>query len=42
MGYHLIWCPKCRRMVLVGSVDARLKELFRKALIYHYKKILDK
>jgi putative transposase len=24
-NYHLIWCPKDRRRVLVGSVDARLK-----------------
>ena len=28
--YHIIWCPKYRRKVLVGSVADRLKEL-----IYH-------
>ena len=28
VGYHLIWCPKYRRNVLVGSVETRLKELF--------------
>ena len=27
IGYHLIWCPKYRRKVLVGNVEARLKEL---------------
>lgn len=25
--YHVIWCPKCRRKVLVPPVDERLKEL---------------
>lgn len=27
IGYHLIWCPKYRRKVLVDGVDDRLKEL---------------
>lgn len=27
IGYHLIWCPKYRRKVLVGKVADRLKEL---------------
>lgn len=27
IGYHLIWCPKYRRKVLVGPVAERLKEL---------------
>ena len=26
-NYHLIWCPKYRRGVLVGGVDARLKAI---------------
>ena len=25
--YHVVWCPKYRRKVLVDGVDARLKEL---------------
>ncbi|NEO45047.1 MAG: IS200/IS605 family transposase [Moorea sp. SIO4A3] len=25
--YHIVWCPKYRRPVLVGDVEARLKEL---------------
>ena len=27
LGYHLIWCPKYRRQVLVAAVADRLKEL---------------
>lgn len=27
IGYHIIWCPKYRRKVLVGEVEARLKQL---------------
>ena len=26
LGYHIIWCPKYRRKVLVEPIDARLKE----------------
>ena len=27
LHYHLVWCPKYRRAVLVGAVETRLKEL---------------
>lgn len=27
--YHVIWCPKYRRKVLVGEVEKRLKELIK-------------
>ena len=27
--YHVVWCPKYRRPVLVEGVDERLKELIR-------------
>lgn len=27
--YHIIWCPKYRRKVLIQGVDARLKEIVR-------------
>ena len=27
ISYHLIWCPKYRRPVLIDGVDQRLKEL---------------
>jgi putative transposase len=25
--YHVVWCPKYRRKVLIGKIEARLKEL---------------
>ena len=25
--YHVVWCPKYRRKVLVGAIETRLKEL---------------
>ena len=25
--YHVVWCPKYRRKVLVGNIEVRLKEL---------------
>lgn len=27
--YHVVWCPKYRRKVLVGDIEARLKELIQ-------------
>ena len=27
--YHVVWCPKYRRSVLVDGIDVRLKELIR-------------
>jgi len=27
--YHVVWCPKYRRSVLVGDVDVRLKEIIQ-------------
>lgn len=27
IGYHLIWCPKYRRKVLIDGIDIRLKEI---------------
>jgi putative transposase len=27
IAYHLIWCPKYRRKVLINGIDVRLKEL---------------
>jgi len=29
VAYHLIWCPKYRRKVLVGKVEKRLKQLLK-------------
>lgn len=27
--FHVVWCPKYRRRVIVGEVDKRLKEIIR-------------
>lgn len=27
IGYHIIWCSKCRRNVLTGDIESRLKDL---------------
>ena len=27
--YHVVWCPKYRRKVLTGKIEARLKELIQ-------------
>ena len=27
LGYHVVWCPKYTRKVLVGDIETRLKEL---------------
>ena len=29
LGYHLIWCPKYRKNVLIGNVEDTLKTLIR-------------
>ncbi|MDK2821958.1 MAG: REP-associated tyrosine transposase, partial [Clostridia bacterium] len=29
VNYHFVWCPRYRRKVLVGPVEARLRELIR-------------
>jgi putative transposase len=29
LGYHLVWCPKYRRPVLMGAVRDRCRELIR-------------
>lgn len=29
IAYHLIWCPKYRRNVLVGDIEKRLKQLLK-------------
>ena len=35
LKYHLVWCPKYRRKVLVAPVDARLKELIGEVAADH-------
>lgn len=31
--YHVVWCPKYRRKVLVGEVETRLRELIVKTCL---------
>lgn len=31
--YHVVWCPKYRRKVLVDGIDIRLKELIEQACV---------
>lgn len=31
--YHVVWCPKYRRKVLVGNIEARLKELIKETCV---------
>jgi putative transposase len=33
--YHLIWCPKRRRKVLIGAIKARLEQLIREVASEH-------
>ena len=35
LKYHLVWCPKYRRKVLVPPVDGRLKELCAQVAAEH-------
>jgi putative transposase len=38
--YHLIWCPRRRRPVLVGPVEARCRALIEQACAEHHWQIL--
>ena len=31
--YHVVWCPKYRRKVLIGAVEIRLKEIIKDVCI---------
>lgn len=31
--YHVVWCPKYRRKVLTGKIEARLKELIQETCL---------
>ena len=33
--YHLIWCPKRRRKVLVGPIRTRLEQIAREVAVEH-------
>lgn len=39
--YHVVWCPKYRRHVLVDGVDVRLKELIKQTASEHSVDIIE-
>ena len=39
--YHVVWCPKYRRKVLVGDVDSRLKDIVREVCTAHQADVLE-
>ncbi|MHB1487558.1 MAG: IS200/IS605 family transposase [Acidimicrobiales bacterium] len=39
--YHLVWCPKYRRRVLVGQVETWLVEIIRGVCAEHRAEVLD-
>ena len=39
--YHVIWCPKYRRSVLVGKVEPRLKEILQQVATEKESEILE-
>lgn len=39
--YHVVWCPKYRRKVLINGVDARLKELIKETCIKQNVEIIE-
>jgi putative transposase len=39
--YHVIWCPKYRRKVLVDNIEARLKELIREKSSEHRAELIE-
>ena len=39
--YHVVWCPKYRRKVLVGDVADRLKDLIRQVVAEHQSELIE-
>src|SRR5262249_52232722 len=39
--YHLIWCPKRRRKVLVGPIRTRLEQVIREVVAAHEWTVLE-
>ena len=39
--YHVIWCPKYRRKVLIGAIADRLKELIHQSAIDHQSEVIE-
>ncbi len=39
--YHVIWCPKYRRKILIGAIADRLKELIHQSAIEHQSEVIE-
>lgn len=39
--YHVVWCPKYRRSVLIDGVDVRLKELLKEKCAEHQAEVIE-
>ena len=39
--YHIVWCPKYRRKVLIEGVDERLKELIKDIAVKYQAEIIE-
>lgn len=39
--YHIVWCPKYRRKVLVGKIETRLKTLIQQICIANKVEIIE-
>ena len=39
--YHVVWCPKYRRSVLINGVDARLKDLIKETCVHLHVEIIE-
>jgi len=39
--YHVVWCPKYRRKVLVGEIAIRLKEIVREIVEEKHGQLLE-
>ena len=39
--YHVVWCPKYRRKVLIEGVDERLKELIKDIAVKYQAEIIE-
>lgn len=37
--YHVVWCPKYRRKVLVGAIETRLKQIIAEVRAEHQAEI---
>lgn len=40
--YHVVWCPKYRRRVLVRGVDERLKDIIRQVAQEHTAEVIER